>query len=155
PKMPLVDIKEGIEVVSNHNRMGHPSYLLGEHRMTGWWYFFPVVVAVKTPLGFLILTGVGTVLVLRRSRNIPWQQCLTVIFPIAIFLVCMTSRINLGVRHILAVYPMFSVLAGFGIAQLTSSRQRRVWVVAGSLLLAWAVVDSIIVHPDYLAYFNQ
>jgi len=69
--------------------------------------------------------------------------------------VCMASRINLGVRHILSVYPMFGVLAGFGMARLTGNLQRRVFVVAGSLLVAWVVADSIATHPDYLAYFNQ
>jgi len=151
----LVDIKEGLEALVDQNAFGRPSYLLGEYSTTGWWYFFPVVIAVKTPLAFLGLTVVGAVLVLRRRRDIPWQQVLTIIFPIAIFLVCMASRINMGVRHILSVYPMFSVLAGFGLARLTRNIQRRVYVVAGALLVAWVVVDSIVIHPDYLAYFNQ
>src|SRR5215510_8662972 len=150
----VVELKAGLDTLVEQN-VGRPSYLLGEYRTSGWWYFFPVVVAVKTPLAFLMLTVVGAVLILRRYRDISWQQCLTVIFPIAIFLVCMASRINLGVRHILSVYPMFSVLAGFGMTRLTSNLQRRVYVVAGSLLVAWAVADSIAVHPDYLAYFNQ
>jgi len=150
----VVELKAGLDTLVEQNA-GRPSYLLGEYRTSGWWYFFPVVVAVKTPLAFLMLTVVGAVLILRRPRDIPWQQCLTVIFPIAIFLVCMASQINLGVRHILSVYPMFSVLAGFGMARLTSNLQRRVYVVAGCLLVAWAVADSIAIHPDYLAYFNQ
>jgi hypothetical protein len=153
--LPLLEIKDGIESVSEHNALGHPSYLLGEYRSTGWWYFFPVVLAVKTPLAFLILTVAGAVVVLRRRTDIPWQQGLTAIFPIAILMVSMPSRIDLGVRHILSVYPMFSVLAGFGMARLTGNFQRRVLVVAGSLLGAWVVADSIKSHPDYLAYFNE
>src|SRR5262245_38156242 len=153
--VPQVDIKAGIDAMVEQHTFGRPSYLLGEYRTTGWWYFFPVVIAVKTPLAFLMLTIVGAVLILRRPRGIPWQQCLTVIFPIAILLVCVASRINMGVRHILSVYPMFSVLAGFGMARLTSDLQRRAFVVAGSLLAAWVVADSIATHPDYLAYFNQ
>jgi 4-amino-4-deoxy-L-arabinose transferase-like glycosyltransferase len=151
----LVEIKKGMDALVEQNASGRPSYLFGEYRTTGWWYFFPVVIAVKTPLAFLILTIVGAVLILRRPKDIPWHQYLTVIFPIAILLVCMASRINLGVRHILSVYPMFVVLAGFGMARLTGNLQRRVFVVAGSLLVAWVVADSIATHPDYLAYFNQ
>jgi 4-amino-4-deoxy-L-arabinose transferase-like glycosyltransferase len=153
--LPLLEIKDGIEILSIHNGLGHPSYLLGEYRTTGWWYFFPVVVAVKTPLAFLILTAAGSVALFRRRAGIPWQQILTAIFPIAIFLVCMVSSIDLGVRHILSIYPMLSVLAGFGMARLTDNLQPRVWLAVGYLLLGWAVLESIIVHPDYLAYFNQ
>ena len=151
----LVEMKNGLDALAEQNGSGRPSYLFGEYRTTGWWYFFPVVIAVKTPLAFLILTIVGAVLILRRPRDIPWQQYLTVIFPIAILLMCMASGINLGVRHILSVYPMFGVLAGFGMARLTGNLQRRVFVAAGSLLVAWVVADSIATHPDYLAYFNQ
>jgi hypothetical protein len=153
--VPLLEVKEGIDVVADHNASGHPSYLLGEFRTTGWWYFFPVVVAVKTPLPFLILTAIGVVAALRSHMNSSWQKRLTVIFPVAILLACMTSRINLGVRHILSIYPMMAILAGFGITWLTRKLQRRTLIVAACLLPAWVIVDSVVAHPDYLAYFNQ
>ena len=38
---------------------GHPAWLLGEARRYGWWYYFPVGLAVKTPLALLALLGVG------------------------------------------------------------------------------------------------
>ena len=33
-----------------HTSLVRPSYLLGDVRMTGWWYYFPLAMAVKTPL---------------------------------------------------------------------------------------------------------
>jgi hypothetical protein len=50
---------------------------------------------------------------------------------------------------------MLSVLAGFGMARLTDKLQPRIWVAAGYLLVGWVVMESIVAHPDYLAYFNQ
>src|SRR5262249_22856356 len=50
--LPLVDMTSGIRTVYKHDKYGHDSYLLGEYRRTGWWYFFPLVLAVKTPIGF-------------------------------------------------------------------------------------------------------
>ena len=41
------------------NREGHAAFLLGEFRMTGWWYYFPVALAVKTPIAFLLLLPWG------------------------------------------------------------------------------------------------
>jgi hypothetical protein len=153
--LPLMEIRDGIQILSDHNQVGHPSYLLGQYRTTGWWYFFPVVVAVKTPLAFLALVAIGVVTVFRWRPEIPWQWVLTAIFPAAIFLICMTSRIDLGVRHVLSIYPLLSVLAGLGMARLTDNLHRRISVGAGCLLLAWAIAESIAAHPDYLAYFNQ
>src|SRR5262249_21281222 len=45
---------EGFAMVAWHNQQGHQSYLLGETGDQGWWYYFPVVFAVKTPTGVLI-----------------------------------------------------------------------------------------------------
>src|SRR6185369_5710663 len=36
---------------------GQDAYLLGEVRHTGWWYYFPVVLAVKTPIPVLLLAA--------------------------------------------------------------------------------------------------
>jgi hypothetical protein len=79
---------------------------------------------------------------------------LTAIFPIVILLVCMPSNINIGVRHILAIYPPLAVLGGYGAARLVKDGKRR-WIPAvGLLLVAWAAADSVVAHPDYMAYFN-
>ena len=62
---PAPALFEGLGELAAKNRAGHKSYLLGEVRTTGWWYFFPVALAVKTPLPFLLLTGVGIVVAWR------------------------------------------------------------------------------------------
>ncbi len=42
-----------IIAVKAHNDAGHRSYLLGQMSLTGWWYFYLVALAVKTPLPLL------------------------------------------------------------------------------------------------------
>jgi len=150
--LPLRDAVAGIVAVAKHNRVGHPSYLLGRYRRTGWWYFFPVVLAVKTPIGFLILAIGGVALALRKGGAIPWQRRVTAIFAIAILAACMASRIDLGVRHILAIYPLLAVLAGC--AAISLIQKSRWMAIAAGLLMAWTATDSVLAHPYYLAYFN-
>jgi dolichyl-phosphate-mannose-protein mannosyltransferase len=151
--LPLLEVYDGVQAVRIHDEIGHDSYLLGEYRKTGWWYYFPVVLAVKTPIGFLLLCAGGLAAAFLKSAAGSWQRHLTAIFPIVILLVCMPSRINIGVRHILAIYPSLAVLGGYGAARLVKDRRR--WVPAlGLLLVIWAVADSVAAHPDYLAYFN-
>jgi len=58
-KLPFPELYAGIEEVRQHNAFGQESYLFGERSRHGWWYFFPVVFGVKTPLAYLILLGVG------------------------------------------------------------------------------------------------
>ena len=56
---------------------GHAAYLFGEARLRGWWYFFEVALAVKTPVGFLILLGAGVALIVRKSgrTRAAWIGC--------------------------------------------------------------------------------
>ena len=151
--LPLAEAMMGVLDLFVHNAVGHDSYLLGQWSQSGWWYFFPVVLAVKTPIGFLLLAAGGLAVILRRWRGSPSQQILTVAFPIAILLVCMIGRIDLGVRHILPVYPMLAIISGHAVSVLFK-RSRFAAAVAG-LLVAWVVVDSARAHPDYLAHFNE
>jgi hypothetical protein len=154
---PLTQMVYGIREVQAHNQSGHDAYLLGEYRRTGWWYFFPVVVGVKTPIGFLILAGCGLLAVMRGFRSSPWQHHLTVIFPLAITSVCMSSRIDLGVRHILPIYPLLAVIGGYAMSRFFLLAKRKSLMIAfvPIVLAAWVVADSWVARPDYLAYFNQ
>ena len=149
--LPLAEAMIGVLDLFVHNAVGHDSYLLGQWSQSGWWYFFPVVLAVKTPIGLLVLAAVGLAVVLRIRA--PWQQILTLTFPIVILLVCMLSRIDLGVRHILPIYPFLAIAGGHAVTVLF--KHSRFAAAAAGLLVAWVVVDSVRAHPDYLAHFNE
>ena len=47
----LTALQKGADLIAG----GKPSFLLGANSPTGWWYYFPVAFAVKTPLPTLIL----------------------------------------------------------------------------------------------------
>jgi dolichyl-phosphate-mannose-protein mannosyltransferase len=151
--LPLTEAMLGLRDLFRHNAIGIDMYLLGQWSQSGWWYFFPVVLAVKTPIGLLLLAAGGCAFVLMRWRKIAWQQRLSAIFPIVILLVCMLARIDLGVRHILAIYPLLAILGGYAVTALF--RHSRPAAVVAMLLVAWVVVDSWRAHPDYLAHFNE
>jgi len=157
--LPLTELVIGILDVSRHNAQGHDSYLLGEYRDHGWWYFFPVVLTVKTPIGLLLLALVGLCLMGGRLKPAAGLQSgsaplLTTLFPLAILAVCMTARLDLGVRHILPIYPLLALAAGYAISEAIRRYGFRVAVISIALAV-WTVADSIRAHPDYLAYFNQ
>ncbi|HZC86440.1 MAG TPA: hypothetical protein VE266_05555 [Steroidobacteraceae bacterium] len=113
----LEDLVNGIVAVEAHNDSGHLSYLLGQTRLTGWWYFYLVALAVKTPIPLLVAGPVGLVgLALRGGRSgDSWPMApLAVVVAILVF-ASAVSRINIGIRHILIVYPFFAL----GAADLT------------------------------------
>ncbi|MGA2268802.1 MAG: glycosyl transferase [Bryobacteraceae bacterium] len=153
--LPAPEVFSGIRVVMRHNATGHPTYLLGKRDITGFWYFYPVVLAVKTPLAFLFLLGYGMVLALRKRS--PYQRAwVPVSFAAGILLVGLASHINIGVRHILPIYMAFSILAAIAALRLLELARARQWVRIGlALLVAWFAGSSLLSHPDYLPYFNE
>lgn len=150
--IPAADFFLGVRDVYRHNDLGHDSFLFGEFRRTGWWYFFPVVLALKTPIGFLPLAIAGLWLTLRDVRTAPRAQSLTAIFFFAIFLFTLTSRIDLGVRHILSVYPLLALLSANVVMRAVQSSPKA--AIAPVALVALALAESAAAHPDYLAHFN-
>ena len=153
---PLLDLYDGLRAARTwqHDFRGY-GYLFGQFHSTGCWYFFPVVILVKTPLGFLLLSGAGLATALCKNAANSWQQHLTVIFPFVILFICIASGINSGVRHILPIYPLLAVLGGYGASRLVTDGKRRWWMpTIGLVLVAWVAADSVAAHPDYLAYFN-
>ena len=56
------DFFKGLALQAAHAASGHDAFLCGQWRQTGWWYYFPVALALKTPLPLLLLTAVGLLL---------------------------------------------------------------------------------------------
>jgi hypothetical protein len=151
--LPAPEFFDGIRSVVNHTRRGHPAFLLGEFRTTGWWYYFPVALAVKTPIAFLILLVLGIFVCLRECCRpgyiFPIAFCLGVLLP------AMRSRIDIGIRHIEPIYIGLSIISALGLVQLLRwARTGVISALTGGILVAWMAISGAVQHPDYLAYFN-
>jgi hypothetical protein len=152
-RLPAPELFAGIRQVITHNDAGHSAYLLGQHSKFGWWYYYFITLAVKTPLPFLGLLVCGVLLSNRRKNRgtrLAWAFSLGILLFSSFF-----AQINIGVRHVLPVYVGFAVVAGAGAARLLESAQKSRparWILGG--LLFWLAATSVLSHPDYLPYFN-
>jgi 4-amino-4-deoxy-L-arabinose transferase-like glycosyltransferase len=133
---------DGLRMVSS---IGHISYLLGQDSRDGWWYYFPVAFAVKTPVALFALIAVAAFAVWRR-RGVPSRLAVLVV-PIAFYGVsCLFSRADIGLRYLLPIYPMLYAL----LAIVAGGAPR--WLVALCVVAFGA--ESAAVYPNYLAFFN-
>jgi len=128
-----------------YSESGHDAYLLGEVRHTGWWYYFPLVLAIKTPIPVLALAAAGAWAAIAKRRHGE-----VVLIAAAMLAAAMLSRANLGVRHAMPFYVPLSALAALGMLALWETRVR--WIAP--LLAAWLVADSALAHPYYLPWMN-
>lgn len=157
PFIPAPAFFQGLAKVRYKNFTGHRSYLLGEVRQTGWWYFFPVAVAVKSTIPFLILAFLGAYYLCRSAWvKRDWILAAPIVISVAVLLVCMRSHINIGVRHILPIYPLLAIAGGVATWRLWNNKNYKYVVrLFVATLLVWQLVASVRTHPDYLAYFNE
>ncbi len=152
--VPFPELYSGIQEVSQHNTGGHLSYLMGDLRMDGWWQFFPVLLAVKLPLAMLGLIALG--LWKRSARPADaWPLGMAISISLGILAVAMVARINIGLRHILPMFPFLAVIAAGGAMWLAGKALAHGWARwTLGLALLWLCASSLASHPDYLAYFN-
>ncbi|HXI84333.1 MAG TPA: glycosyltransferase family 39 protein [Verrucomicrobiae bacterium] len=126
------------------------AFLLGQSKYGHWWYYFPVVFLVKTPLTVLCLFFAGGVLCLFRRRKMG-MHALCILLPMALYLaVAMFSTRNIGVRHLLPIYPFVILVAVVPLAELL--RRGMKWALACFCLLAWLEMASV--YPHYRGFFN-
>ena len=138
------------------------NFLLGEVSPGGWWYYFPVALAVKTPLPTLILSVVGMVAVWRNQRI--RETAVIWLPPLAFLALGMTGKLTIGYRHMLPGIPFLILLGGLGGAWLISlSSQKRSlslskWllpVIILTLLFVWFGYKAVRITPHEDAYFNE
>jgi len=129
---------------------GHPSFLWGEARHTGWWWYFPAVLLLKATPPLLLLGIWGGILACRK----PTLRNPTFFFVIAaagVLLASLPSRVDIGVRHLAPMFPILALI----VASLFNYVARR--PIASAIviaLLGWQVAEGISAYPNYIAYFT-
>lgn len=153
--LPAPAFFQGLIDVLAHNDAGHAAYLLGEWADHGRLLYFPVALGVKTTLPLLALAAWALVTAARHRDT--WQAMLAPLIPlVSVLAVAVASDINIGVRHVLIVYPLLAIIAGSLFAKISDARAAR--TLQGGLVLAlllWHAGASAWAHPNHLAYFNE
>ncbi len=150
---------EGLQKTLSHaSEAGHPTFLMGDRSTKGWWYYFPIALALKTPLATLV--GLLVALVSNVWKRSVRAELALLLVPAIYVLISMRSMLNIGYRHLLPMLPFLWVyigrlgsLTGSVVAGRNKWRTRVVCVGAAALVL-WLVVSTLNVAPHYLAYFN-
>ena len=134
-----------------------PAFLLGHISATGWWYYFPLAMLFKTPIATLAAVALAAVIgiaLLRRSASSPRWAAVCLLVPVAIYMVsAMHSNLNIGVRHVLPVWPLLMIAAGV-VAAASLRRWRRATIGTLVVLGCGLLAETLHAYPDYVAFFN-
>ncbi|HYM10435.1 MAG TPA: hypothetical protein VEU62_06875, partial [Bryobacterales bacterium] len=95
--------------------------------------------AVKTTLPLLLLAALSLGLYVLRRRSGPARGMIYPIWAVIVVMaVGMAGQLNIGIRHVLAIYPFLAILAsGVFSEALRPERRARAVMAAGLALLGW------------------
>ncbi len=137
------------------------SFLCGKYSSIGWWYYFPLAVLFKTPVGTLVagLLAFAVLIFCRKNTQVSKHKfdrwtliCLGVPFTLyGAF--ALTTNFNLGLRHILPLYPFVFVVIGFAASRAWARWHKKARFVL-ALLAAGLILESTASFPNYLSFFN-
>jgi Dolichyl-phosphate-mannose-protein mannosyltransferase len=132
---------------------GLPAFFFGEYSWHNWWGYFPLAFLIKTPVGTLVIITISLVFY-RSGRPLGYRQALFLVLPVTLIFLAMTqAKTNIGLRHILPVYPFLLVLAS-RTATLHLRRPSLALLLIG-IPLACTAISSLRIAPHQLAYFNE
>ena len=154
---------EGLDMISYMNELGagHPNvsdanYLFGVKRTgTGFWYYYLVVFSFKTPFtSLLLLVAAVFFLFVRKKKQGHPSTMLFLLFFIFYFLLVLgiQNNVQIGIRHLIMVYPLLYVLAGF-VTNLPWFQKRSKFV--GSLIIAYSLFTYYLFFPNLISYSNE
>lgn len=143
-------------IVLSHSMGGHRACVEGSFVTCDWRYFFGTL-AVKMPLLPLGLAGLGLLQLVFSRRSLLFKSL--VILPPAIFLgIAVFNGINIGVRHILPVYPFLFLLGGFpavALANMKPGVMKKTFMAVLAAAIILFAGRTFLTAPHYLSYFNE
>lgn len=148
------------------------SYLHGEFRDHGWWYYYLYAIAIKVPLGTWLL---GIAIVFARAsgklQNPEFRDEFTLLAP-SLLIFCIAS-LKSGFSHhlhyVLICFPFAFIWLGQAASllltdfQATSKNitkpslalQRNFSAMLIAAGLCWSIISSLWIYPHSLSYFNE
>ncbi|MGB5283456.1 MAG: hypothetical protein WBM75_16870 [Polyangiales bacterium] len=156
--IPMPELVHGLLMLASHNEAGHSAYALGQVRTDGFWFFYPLALAVKSPLPFLVLLVTAFVAAFAGFRRLPWSSAAVLGTIPLILIALLASNVNIGSRHILAVNALAAAAIGLVVPHaLPAIRPRWSKFVTTSIvaLVVWQAGVAASAFPHFLSYFNS
>lgn len=139
---------------------GRDAFLLGEHYAGGRWYFFPVAIALKTPVALHVLALLavfGAWIAVRHGRAREWLAHgarAPAVGAAFFFAVLLFAPLNIGSRHALPLLPPLCILVAQGVAPFWRAGPTAVRA-ALAVVFAGFVLSSLRPYPYFLSYLGE
>ena len=162
----------GLLMASQRTAWGNTTYFLGEMSADSWWHYFPLLYLLKIPLAFNLLALIALAVFfavlwkswkrkeqfLNTARKYFWMIALF-LWIIVYWTATLSGNLNIGVRHLLPVFPFTYILVVFliyqGLKSISQIKLRKMAAIFLCFLFVWYIFSSISAFPHYLSYYNK
>ena len=150
----------GVMHVVKRTAANNRVYFLGTTRPWGTPLYFPVLYVFKEPLAWwLLVAGLAAGVAAARAVSFDrqtlfgrFEEVALVSWIVLYWVMCLRSRLNVGVRHLLPTYPFAALLLAALAAAVLRRRPRAAWPIG--LLAGVYALSTLSIHPSYLAFYN-
>ena len=132
------------------------NYLLGEKRKgQGFPYYYLVVLFFKTPVTVLVFLFLSLILLFRKPA---WSKFIHdeihLVLPVVFFLVYFNLfyHSQVGIRHILPIFPLIYVLCGFGFMVIVKKAAGKLFI---TVAMAYQLLSFYFYYPHLVPYTNE
>lgn len=146
--LPLSEYIRAFASVLAHNSEGHVNYFMGQLLNKGTHLYFPTLVALKIP-ELLSLLSLCALIFLRKSFTRIDKE---VLYAVSIFFFACLSSITIGLRHILPVFFLFSIIFGVTLSRIWSQGKLRKLLIG--LALGISAAELVSSRENILGYMN-
>src|SRR5262249_1985000 len=142
---------QNIRTVNANHDPNYESYLLGQLKANGWWYYFLVAFIFKATLPTLILISISVMKTL--ARFIDWRGGPILLSAIGLYFIAVSAGTDeLGVRYLLPIFPLIYIWVSRLVPLFWNNRLGR---AALCCLLIWQIGAAVGSYPNYITYFNE
>ncbi len=140
---------EGLFRTFKRLSMGRSTFLFGNYSTTGWWYYFIYTFLIKTPIPFLLI------LLISGIKSLP--EPVLVIPCLIYFFFASISKVQIGFRHILPIFPFLIVISSSVVSTDSNKNNTKPPILNFILLplIGWYIFGCMKIHPFHLSYFNE
>ena len=145
----------GIDIQKrDFENFGKPSFLNGQFREYGWWYYYLYALTIKVPIGTLLLLGSSVISIFLKNSHFKGSEVVLLAPAIALLiLVSSQTGFNHHMRYVLPFFPFMFIWIG----RLGLFMTKQKWLTAFyiSFLLIYSITSSLRYFPHSLSYFNE
>ncbi|MFH1401922.1 MAG: glycosyltransferase family 39 protein [Parcubacteria group bacterium] len=153
----------GLLTATNRTTTGNTTYFMGQVSADSWKSYFPIVYFIKNPLPFHILTLIALLYLLwfllrqgfgEQVKN-HFTEFSMLTFLIIYWTTSLASNLNIGVRHLMPVFPFTIMLVSAATVHWLKEPLLKLKCAVLGILFLWQAASVFSIYPHFIAYFNE